>query len=258
MKKKLWIMIVAVLLLVLVGGYLGYKIYYLNYYDLSNLYNFDEYKENLVISDKKITIKTTTLNEEEYFTYKNMKMQNIFDGAESKFNSDEFEHPHDTDSIWYILKDEETGESVASVGLGRGPQMFEYFNLEDFSFPEDERIKKNKDMVKVFKKYNIKNDIDFLKFIVETKNHKNSIFDSVEEMEDLYAIYSLNFVTYAEEIILIDGDYEGYIVKHDMDDATMIECTILKDDKIYSFTFNNSKYFTDEMINKFLNTLVIE
>ena len=258
MKKKLWIIIVAILLLVLVGGYLGYKVYYVNYYDLSNLYNFDEYKENLVISDKNFIIKTTTLNKEEYFTYKNMKMKNIFDGAESKFNSDEFEHPHDTDSIWYILKDEETGESVASVGLGRGPQMFEYFNLEDFSFPEDERIKKNKDMIKVFKKYNIKNDIDFLKFIVETKNHKNSIFDSVEKMEDLYAIYSLNFVTDAEEIILIDGDYEGYIVMHDMDGTTIVECNILKDNKRYTLTFNNSNYFTNEMIKDLLNTFVIE
>ena len=187
-----------------------------------------------------------------------MKMKNIFNGAESRFDSDEFEFPHDTDSIWYILKDEETGENVSSVGLGRGPQMFEYFNVENYVFPEDERIKKNKNMVKVFKKYNITNDLEFIKFIVETKNHKNSIFDSVEEMEDLYAIYSLNFVTYAKEIILIDGDYEGYIIKYDIDDATMIGCTILKDDRIYTFTFNNSKYFTDDMINEFLNTLVIE
>ena len=44
MKKKFWIIIVAVLLIVLVGGYFGYKIYYANYYDLSNLYNFDGYK----------------------------------------------------------------------------------------------------------------------------------------------------------------------------------------------------------------------
>ena len=61
MKKKLWIIIVAVLLLVLIGGYLGYKIYYVNYYDLSHINEFEKSKDIFAIKDETITIKTTTL-----------------------------------------------------------------------------------------------------------------------------------------------------------------------------------------------------
>ena len=79
-------------------------------------------------------------------------------------------------------------------------------------------------------------------------------------MKEFYDIHSLVRGTYirVEGITLINGDYEGYCVNHNFDTAYIVECNILKDDKRYTLTFNNSKHFTNEMIKDLLNTLVIE
>ena len=259
MKKKLWIIIVAILLLVLVGGYLGYKIYYVNYYDLSHIQNFEKIRENFVINEKKLTVTTTTLAEGEYFTYKNMKMKNIFDGYQSMYNSDEFEFPHSADSIWYVLKDNNLNKQIAAVGLARDESTYQQYKSGAVVFG-DSRVGEIKELSKFFEKNEITNDIELLKFFDKTKNDKNSIFDSVENMKTFYSLHLLNAITYEniEDIILIDGNYEGYIMKYNMGGVTMIECNILKDEKRYGITFNNSTYFTDEMIKDLLNTLVIE
>lgn len=259
MKKKYIIIIVVILLLLLVGGYLGYKIYYANYYDLSHIENFEKYRDNFVIDEEKFTITTTKILEEEYLIFKNIKIKNIFAGFESKFNSDEFEFPHSDDSIWYVLKDNETNKQIAAIGFGRGTSMFEQYNNDAYIFG-DERVSETKNMSKVFEKYNIKNDIDLLKFIEKTKNDKNSIFDSIQDMKDFYSIHLLNVVGYSniEELKLIDGNYEGYMIKHNMDSGYIKEYNILKDGKRYCLTFIGLEYFTEEKIQDLLNTLVIE
>ena len=260
MKKKLWIIIVAVLLLVLVGGYFGYNIYYVNYYDLSHLENYEKYKENFHIKDETFTITTTTLTEEEYFTYKNMKMRNIFDGYESKFDSDEFEHPHEEDSIWYVLNDKETGKSIGAIGMGRDNTQLELLKSGFVVMSEESRVGEIKNINKFLEKNNITNDIELLKFLEKTLNKKHSIFDSVDDMKTLYALHLQNYIGNMnnEGITLIDGDYEGYIINHNMGGANIIECDILKDSKRYVLTFNNASYYTNEMIKDLLNTLVIE
>jgi len=259
MKKKYIILIVVILLLLLIVGFLGYKIYYANYYDLSHIENFEKYKENFVINDEIFTLTTTNLQEKEYFKYKNMKMKNIFEEYESKFDSDEFEFPHDYDSIWYVLKDKDLDKQIAAVGLAIGPTILDGYKVENYVFG-DSRVEKTENMSKVFDKYNITNDIELLKYIEKTKNDKNSIFESVEDMKNFYSIHLLNVIAYSnvKDITLIDGDYEGYIIKYNMGGVTMVECNIIKDGKRYGITFNNSTYYTDEKIRELLNTLVIE
>ena len=60
-KKRIILMLTIITLLILVGGFLGYKIYYANYYDLSHIQDFEKSKENFVINEETITIKTTKL-----------------------------------------------------------------------------------------------------------------------------------------------------------------------------------------------------
>lgn len=259
MKKKNIILIVAILLLILIGVFLAYKIYYVNYYDLNHIEDFEKYKKNFVINDETLTITTTTLPEEEYFTFKNMKMRNIFEGYESKFNSDEFEQPHEEDSIWYVLKDKETEKGIAAVGFGRGPTHFDQMKSEIIAMG-DFRVGEIKNMSNFFEENNITNEFELFRYLEKTKNNKNSIFDSVEDMKNFYSIHVLHFIGYTniDGIIFIDGDYEGYIIKYNMGGVIIIECNILKDGKRYGITFNNSTYFTDDKIQDLLNTLIIE
>lgn len=79
-------------------------------------------------------------------------------------------------------------------------------------------------------------------------------------MKNFYDAHSIVRGIYirVEGITLINGDYEGYCFNHNFEKAYIKECNILKDDKRYTLTFNNSKYFTNVKIQDLLNTLVIE
>lgn len=253
MKNKLWIIIVAILLLVLIGGYLGYKIYYANYYDLSHIQDFEKSKENFVINDETITIKTTKLPEEEYLVFKDIKLRNDFKNWEIKSSSDSMNIRPSEDFIWYSLKD------TGAIGIAKGDTIMQTFGTGDM-LSSDERVNQSSDLTKFYKENNITNDIELFKYLEKTKNDKNNIFDSVNDMKKFYDVHSLVRGTYirVEGITLINGDYEGYCVNHNFDTAYIVECNILKDNKRYTLTFNNSKYFTNEMIKDLLNTLVIE
>ena len=253
MKKKLWIIIVAVLLLVLVGGYFGYKIYYVNYYDLSHINEFEKSKDIFAIKDETITIKTTTLPEEEYLVFKNMKIRNDFKNWEVFSSSDELDIKTQDQFIWYKLKD------TGAIAIGKGDTVMKTYESGEW-ISSDERANPSSVLTKFYKENNITNDIELFKFLDKTKNNKNSIFDSVKSMKELYEIHSLVRAEYAmiDGITLINGDYDGYCVNHNFEPAYIVECNILKDDMRYTLTFNNSKYFTNEMIKDLLNTFVIE
>ncbi|MBE6139270.1 MAG: hypothetical protein E7174_02020 [Firmicutes bacterium] len=253
MKKKLWIIIVAIILLVLIGGYLGYKIYYANYYDLSHIHDFEKSKDNFVIKDETITIKTTKLPEEDYLVFKNMKIRNDFKNWEVFSSSDDMTIKPKEDFIWYKLSD------VGAIAIGRGDTVMQ-INGTGEMLSSDERVNQSSVLTEFYEENNITNDIELFKFLDKTKNDKNSIFDSVKDMKKFYDIHSLVRTEYTriDGITLINGDYDGYCVNHNFEPAYIVECNILKDDMRYTLTFNNSKYFTNEMIKDLLNTLVIE
>lgn len=75
-------------------------------------------------------------------------------------------------------------------------------------------------------------------------------------MKNFYSIHLLNIVGQVniEELKLIDGNYEGYMVNRNMDSADIKEYNILKDGKRYCLTFIGLEYFTDEKIQDLLNT----
>ena len=59
-----------------------------------------------------------------------------------------------------------------------------------------------------------------------------------------------------KDITLINGDYNGYIFKIE-NNAGVKDISIIKNDKRYTITFFNTKYFTNDYINELLNTLII-
>ena len=255
MKKKLWIIIVAISLLVLVGGYLGYKIYYVNYYDLSHINDFENSKDNFAIKDETITIKTTTLPEEEYLVFKNMKIRNDFKNWEVFSSSDDMTIKPTEDFIWYKLSD------IGAIGIARGDTVMQTY-VTGGMLSSDERANQSLVLTEFYEENNITNDIELFKFLDKTKNDKNSIFDGVKDMKKFYGIHSFVRAQYAviDGVTLINGDYEGYCVNHNFESSSydIIECNILKDNNRYTLTFNNSKYFTNERIKDLLNTFVIE
>lgn len=236
-KGLIWGIIIIVIVLI-IGGFFGYKLYNLAKYHV----NFDKKEYQEIIArlqiDKTINIKHETLKDSNYIIHDNMKIRNDFK---------DFEIIHsDEDSVFY--QNEEENATIILTGLIES-KVEELRKDQNFNLNE-------KEINEYFKKYDIENDADLIKFISSQKFKNNNIFTSVKNIKDNYFTH---FITYlhmsvGDSITLITGDYEGYILN--MADTKAVY--IIKDNKTYSLTFNNTKYFTTEYINELLNTLIID
>ena len=82
----------------------------------------------------------------------------------------------------------------------------------------DKRIS-NTSFTNLLEKNNIHNDIQLFQYLVKHKLKKNNIFTSVKNMKEEYSlqfIVSIMLPT-IDHITLIDGDYQGYILKGSKD-----------------------------------------
>lgn len=234
-NKVIGIGIIIVVLVIVLGGFIGYKLFNLVKYNTD--FTNEEYQDilsRLQIKDT-ITIKNTLLSDDEYISYDGLKIRNDFE---------DYEVVHkDNDQIVYENKDKNI--LVGIIGLTES--IVEKIKQAGFLKLSE------KDLLDILEKNNIENDYDLIKYISSQENKNNNIFTNSKEMKENYFMY---FVTYfhmivGENITLIDGDYEGYILN--MYDTKSIN--IIKDNKTYTFTLKNA---SDSYIKELLNTIKIE
>jgi hypothetical protein len=250
MKKKSIILIVVGILLVL-GAYFGYKGFNLYYYNINNITteNYQKFIDGLKITNN-ITINSEKLNDSQYLTFKNIKVKNEFS------NFQKLDNQYSEDTIKYVLYDE-NDKIKASFWMSTTSSYVDIFKTNKTLFgTEDERIT-NTDLSDFLEKNNINDDIELFQYLEKNKDVKNNIFTSVKQMKENYTIQFMASVVMPkiEGITLIDGDYKGYILNVSED---IKEVSILKNNERYVFLFLKLDYFTDEYIQKFLNTIVID
>lgn len=246
-KKELIIGLSIVLVVVLIGIFLGTRLYHLKKYTLIN--NENEYIniENLKLKDE-IAIDTKILNDNDYLEANGIKIKNDF--KEFTLLEDDIEN-HER----YVLRDK-NGKTKASFWFG-------YADYDDFVQIFDDGVSwfgievkvTNEEVIEYFENNNIKSEIDLVKYLNSIDNLDNSIFTSVKQMKENYiSKLILKTFLHSNNYALITGDYKGYII--DMTDSK--EAYIFKDNKKYVFTFLKTDYFTNEYINDLLNTVIIE
>lgn len=105
------------------------------------------------------------------------------------------------------------------------------------------------------KKHNIENDVDLIKYIRERKKIKCTFTTPIVDIKENYFY---NFIETSlpnlEKITYLEGDLEGYI--YEGNDSK--QACIIKDNKLYALTFFKLSYFTDEIIEDILRSLIIE
>ena len=243
--------IVLISLLILIIGYFGFKIFFIYYYnvDSMNVENYEDIINGLKIKNK-ITIKSEVLNEDEYLTFKNMKVKNDFKDFKLLENNE------NQDFIKYALYDE-NDKVKASFWMGITESYVDMFKKDVTIFGMNDKIIKNTDISDFLDKNNINSDIELFSYLQENKNNKNNIFTSIKHMKENYILNFLVAVALPEisSVTLIDGDYDGYIFNLKGD---FKEVSIIKNNKRYIFTFLKLDYFTDEYIEEILNTIVID
>lgn len=234
MKKKC--VIFTGFILLIIGVFFAFRIYYYYKYIPNALKTKKEYYDSLKI-DETITIKTATI--EDYFEVNNIKIKNDFKDFQltNKFLNDEYAsgYKKENDNVFITL-----GKDRINI-------------IETLT-----NSKEDKWVKKLLKEQNITNDLDLLLYTINNKNNKPNILNTKHEMQFYNLIYniSLELLPIAEKITLIEGDLTGLIIKPKNIEA--ITTYLFDGTNKYGITFWNTNYFTNDYIKELINTIIIE
>lgn len=234
--------LLVVFLVLIMGIYFGYKAF-----NLYVCYNYDLYRESVDKFNIKDTIyinKKEIGSEEEYLGFDNIKIRDDFKDFELMNDGDST-----NDLVKYMLYDEKR-EVIAGFWM----QVIDTkVNRLDSYVLNDNSYISSDDVDSFLRDNNIGNDIEFFKYLDKNKDRESNIFTSIRDMKEIYIIKaSLN----ARDVVLMDGDYTGYMLYFNNNDAR--EVHILYNDKAYVLTFFMSDYFSEEYIRELLSTVVID
>ncbi len=249
------IKIIIITLFVLVSSYIGLKSFYLSYYDIKSIDNFQTISDQLKNFDT-ITLTNNPLNEEEYLTFQNMKIKNDFK------NFIQINDNITNDTLKLSLRSDDLSSSITtdSFMMGKGETYIKYLKSNPLLFSNDyENSKKfiNTNLTKFLDKNNIKNDYDLFNYLINKDNFNNNIFTSLTDIQDKYALAYLTsiIIPKIEKITYLKGDYNGYLFKINQN---LYEVSIQTDnDTRYIFTFIGSNYFNKNKIKELIQTIVI-
>lgn len=239
-----------IVLVLILGGYVGYQgvNWYIYHTNSMSEKDYKELVEKLKIKDT-ITIHHTDLSEEEYLTFKNIKIKNKFQDFQV------LEEENNNDFIKYAIYDAENPKKVtASFWMGIDETFMYHFQLNQSVFGIDYSQFDKVDRIKLLEKNKVTNDIELLEYLVKHKNVQNHLFTAVSQMKENYVIKTFISVALPSGTIrVIDGDYQGYL----FESGNIREVNILKDDKRYVFTFVGKDYFSEDDVKELLSTIVI-
>lgn len=190
------------------------------------------------------TLNLDLIKVNDYLTFHSMKIKNDFQNFEKKDdNLKNYDKYFDSNNNGLIIGMDET-----KITLLKNNEIF-YSENKDF------RIN-NKNVTKYLKQNNIKNDMDLIRHVQKAKTDSYNIFSSIKTMKEKYLLSYIIYTSIptANELYKIVGDYGGYAFV--LDD--FVEVSIVTNGKRYIYSFIGREHFTDDYINKLLNTIVLE
>ena len=238
--KKSNIIIIALFIL----GFVGFKAYLLNKY-ITDKQDID----TSVIFKDEIDIKLKDYKGK-IFTYEGLSFRNDF--TDYKKN----------DNNWYVKKDKE-GNVIAAIYLSKMEQYHDLLtdgNLKIISGDSEELANKlflEEDKISFLEEYNIRNDIDLLKYIKDNYYLKNTIFTNQREMKQNYIVNSFVEISLPSfsKINLIKGDLTGYILYAS---ENIRQIHILNGDYQYIISLVGEKLVKEDYITSLLETVKIK
>jgi hypothetical protein len=252
MKKKFIIVVIVVLVLAL--AYFGYKGFLLNDYKVNASETGNKLLEKLKNSGDTINVKTVDISDTEKTTeFENVIYPNILDN----FILDETKSTNEGTQRYktYNLNDD-SGKLRAMFKVGSSD--YDYYDIlisnETSTFGVDLKNINRKNLVE---KFNIKNNIDLIKYIINHYDNSVNIFSSKDEIKMNYLIKVFtNTALPISKINIIDGDINGimFIIK----DNAYYEIHLIHNKEKYFFTFangTNDEYFTLADIKGFLSKI---
>ena len=221
MGKKLKI-ILLIILGVLIVGYFGAKAFL-----LFNIPEEDEFIKNVELAFKNketITIKESQEEVKDYLVYKEMKIRNDFDLVNESSNM-------------YKIKNTDIAVAFNKEAID---------SLVTYIEKESKNNGLHYDLTKDLEKNNVDTNFKLYEYFLSNRNLKLNIFSSFNSLRKVHTIlgnFSLVFRN-IDKVILIDGDYDGYI----LESGKVKTAFIINDNYLYEITIN-SEYSNTDFIN---------
>ncbi len=194
MKKNKKMMIILGILLVFIIVYFGAKIILLHSIPKVP----ESFKEAITVFKNPNTIEIQKTNEviEDYFTYEDMKLRNDFEPFEYEGQK----------APMYTIKN-----SDMHVSFHKEPKDYYLTYVKENAVVPNLPYNLTKDL----EKNNIKTDYDLYQYLAKNVNNKVSIFSSFQAIKRVYTLYNVLvlIITNVQNVTLIHGDYEGYILE---------------------------------------------
>ena len=258
--KKIIIIILAIVLVV--GAFIGYRAYIFKKY----MYEKPDNVEDIVKGLKerhKIKINKQEKQEEEFLAFDGYTIRNDFKDYERVISD-----PNSAVQYYNYEKEVEGKKYTINFGMEKGEfdhyQYIDMFKMHDATFygtgnSSIEKKYNSVDKSKFLKRNNIKNDIDFLKFIADNYYIQNDKFMSRSTMRENYAfnVFVDIAIPKVDEFVIIDGDYQGYILKNINGKNQITQITIINDGKAYGIFTNDPKFKNEDYIIDLVSTINI-
>ena len=243
MRRRIFII---ALLVIIVLGYFGYKGYNYTLYNSKNISSkdYNEFMSSFQINEDMV-INRKDLEKDAYLTFKNVKIRNDFKEYQLEYNTEEEDV--------YCLKDD-SGNTISVFMIRIEKSNIDYILNEDALMAEEEKQQ-------FLKENNITNDLELFDYVVKEHNISNNIFTSVRNMKHNYMTLYYTYTTLGNPtyVTKITGDYEGYLIggEESQQWLNINTVNILKNDKIYKFSFWGNEQFTEQYIKDILETVII-
>lgn len=252
-KKKLVITLLASLLIILMTLYISFKIFILNKYDVEKLENtsYDKFLKSYENKETLIT-KTKVVDNNDYLTYKNIKIKNNYKDYEKE------ELKTYGESIVYKKKDS-SGNTIDFLQITISDESYiDWFSSKEKNFytaiPKDGKEMPLVSNISDYLRENkINSDLDLFKLLSKTRNYKPNIFTSINKIKSNYGTHLIGSIIMSatDRFIVLSGDHIGYIQVM----GNIEQVNIIKDNYTYCFLFSKKE---DREILEVINSLIIE
>jgi len=226
-KRRKLIIMCLVGLIIMIGGYITYKIYNVNYYNIAfktSDVSFD-IKEEKVINKKDYN--------GNYIIHNNINIPNYFD---------DYEATKDENSVIYTNKNNENRKFVLmKTNIATPVKYLESITLND-----------NHVGKKILEKNNINSDIELIKYLKDYETSKRTIFTNLNKMLEDEAIYNFMVYYHFDNVTIFTGNITGYMTE--INDSCK-NVSIFNNDIVSTITFCDNSYFTNEYIYDLLSKI---
>lgn len=256
MKKKN-IVIIVLSIVILVTLFFCYKGFMYYRYSFERPSDFEDVAKGLK-NQKTMTIKKNYLSDDEYIAIGNYKIKNILDG----YQEDETSSVHV--KVYKKEVDDKQYFFQFTLDLNNFQIVDAFLNdvtvygEENWGFLKGSIM--DADRKGFLEKNNIKNDIDFYKFVADNYFIESNIFTDTKTLKQNYAFNLITTIAVPkiDEWTVLDGDITGYIMKiGTKDDLTILQISIIDNDKVYHITTTDSRFRNDTFLADFVSSIEI-